>query len=202
MSFDSISYYNHDKPLLVEGKRVKKEYENFQKDILDVLDDVLPVGCKRFWFEGNHEYRTKRISENDPQWQGLIEPENNLDLSKYVIVPFNQVLTLGHMNFLHGIYYNKYNAAKHLFEFEDNVFYGHTHSCQIFTKTTPIHNHPKQGVNIGCMCNKNPHYKRNKPNDWVHQFMYFYLLEDGTFHYYLPTIIDNHCVINGRLYVA
>ena len=202
LDLNCISYYNHDKPLLVEGQRLRKEYQGFQRRVLDLFDQILGEDCKRYWFVGNHEYRATRVCESDPQWQGMIEPEVNLDLSKYKVIPFNEVLTLGHMAFIHGIYYNKYNAFKHLTEFEGNIFYGHTHSSQIHTKTSQIKNLPKQGVNVGCLCNKNPFYKRNKPNDWIHQFMFFYLMGDGSFHYYLPCIIRGRCVINNKEYTA
>jgi hypothetical protein len=200
LDLNCISYYNHDKPLLVEGQRLKKEYKGFQERVLNTFNKILGEDCKRYWFIGNHEYRAQRVCESDPQWQGMIEPENHLDLSKYTTIDFNEVLTLGHMNFIHGIYYNKYSAFKHLSEYEGNIFYGHTHSSQVHTKTSQVKHLPKQGVNIGCLCNKNPFYKRNRPNDWIHQFMFFYLMGDGSFHYYVPTIIQGHCVINDRVY--
>ena len=200
LDLNCISFYNHGKPKLVEGQRLTKDYEGFQKDILDVFDSILPQKCKKYWIVGNHEYRIDRYIESDPQFEGLIEPEKRLNLSDYEVIPFNEVLTIGHMNFIHGIYYNKYHSFKHLIEYEDNIFYGHQHSNQIFTKTSFIHNQPKQGVGVGCLCNKNPHYRRGKPSDWIHQFLYFYIFPDGTFHYYMPIIIDGHCVIDGKVY--
>ena len=202
LDLNCVSFYNHGKPKLIEGQRLSKEYEGFQKDILDRFNGVIKRGCKKYWFIGNHEYRITRFIESDPQFENLIEPEKRLNLKGYNIIPFNHVLTIGHMNFIHGIYYNKYHSFKHLVEYEDNIFYGHTHSNQLFTKTSHLANLPKQGVGVGCLCNKNPHYKRNRPSNWVHQFMFFYIMPDGTFHYYLPIIIDNHVVINGRVYTG
>ena len=200
LDLNCVSFYNHGKPKLVEGQRLDKDYEGFQLDILDRFLSIIPKKCKKYWMVGNHEYRIDRYIESDPQFEGLIEPEKRLDLSKFTIIPFNEVLSIGHMHFIHGIYYNKYHSFKHLVEYEDNIFYGHTHSNQLFTKTSFLHNQPKQGVGVGSLCNKNPHYRRNRPSNWIHQFMYFYLLPDGTFTYYLPIIINNKCVINGKLY--
>jgi len=198
----SISYYNRNKPKLVESKRLAEDYKGFQRDVLDKFDNILDDRCLRYFFIGNHEYRAERIIESDPQYEGFIEPEINLDLSLYKVVPFNGFLTVGKMNFIHGIYINKYNSNKHLSVYEDNVFYGHTHSNQVFTKLSPFLNLPRQAVNVGCLCNKNPSYMRSRPNSWVHQFLFWYMFDDGSFVYYTPIIINDKCFINGKLYHA
>jgi len=202
LDLNCISYYNHDKPLLVEGQRLRKEYQGFQRRVLDLFDQILGVDCKRYWFVGNHEYRATRVCESDPQWQGMIEPERHLDLDKYKIIKMNTVLKLGHMHFIHGVYFNKYYAAKHVNEYGVNIFCGHTHTNQVFTNIAATGNEPKQGVGVGCLCNKNPFYKRNKPNAWIHQFMFFYLFNDGFFNYYTPSIHRGRCVINNKEYTA
>ena len=100
LDLNCVSFYNHGRPKLVEGQRLTKDYEGFQRDILDRFESVLPKRCKKYWFVGNHEYRITRTIESDPQFEGLIEPEKRLRLSKYTIIPFNHVLTIGHMNFI------------------------------------------------------------------------------------------------------
>jgi len=200
MDMNSISFFNKGKPKLTEGKRLKAEYDAFQGDILDVFEPVLKKSCDKIWIDGNHEYRVTRLIESDTQYEGFIEPENNLDLKQWDKIGYNGVLQIGHMYIIHGLYVNIHHSKKHLQVYANNIFYGHTHTNQIHTMTTPIDNQPKQAIGVGCLCNKNPSYMRGRPNGWIHQFMYFYLLPDGTFHYYLPVIIDGHCVINNKIY--
>ena len=88
MDYNCISYFNRNKPKLIEGTRLKKDYEEFQKDILNPLDKILLKKCKRYYLIGNHDYRCILLGESNPQMEGLVEPESNLDLSKYKIIEF------------------------------------------------------------------------------------------------------------------
>jgi len=200
MDMNCISFFNKGKPKLVEGQRLKNEYKGFQCDILNRFESVLKKKCRKIFFIGNHEYRVQRIIECEPQHEGFIEIENNLRLKNWDVIEYNDVVKIGHMFFIHGLYVNIHHAKKHLQVYGDQIFYGHVHDNQIYTSTTPIDNLPKQAVGVGCLCNKNPNYMRNRPNSWIHQFMFFYLFPDGTFTYYLPIIINGCCVINNKLY--
>lgn len=202
MDMDCISYYNRNRPKLLEGKRLKEEYDGFQRDVLDRFEMILGLNCDKYFLIGNHEYRVERYLESNPQHEGFIEPEVNLHLSSWSVIPFNESISVGKMNFIHGIYWNKYHSYKHVNVYEDNIFYGHVHNNQVFTKTTPLLNLPKQAVGVGCMCNKNPSYKRNMPNDWVNQFLFWYMFPDGSFTYYTPTVVNNRVVINDKIYLG
>jgi hypothetical protein len=129
-----------------------------------------------------------------------VEVDVNLRLDDWTLIPFNEVLTLGNMNFIHGVYHNKYCSFKHVSEYDTNVFHGHVHTNQCYTHHTQINNKPKQGVSVGCACNINPAYNNNRPNRWLHQFLFFYLLDNGDFTYYTPIIVDGMCVINDKMY--
>jgi len=200
MHMDCVSSYSEGKPKLLEGKRLEQEYRGFQQDILDRFNNVLKPSCKKYFFIGNHEYRIQRLLEKEPRLEGLIEVENKLQLDDYIVIPFNEPFKLGKMCFIHGIYWNIYHAAKNVREYNENLFSGHVHTSQIHTMNTPVTHDPRQGVSIGCLSNTNPEYKRNKPNNWVHQFLFFYLFEDGTFSYYTPVIVNGRVVINNKLY--
>ena len=199
MDMGCISSFNRSKPKLTEGKRLKREYKGFQTKVLDVLADISPES-KKYFFIGNHEYRTQWLIEQSPQYEGFIEPENNLKLDDYTIVPFNEAMNLGEMYFIHGNYYNKYHSEKNVRIYGKHIFNWHVHTNQIYTMHSPINHLPRQGVSVGCMCNKNPEYKRNQPNHWVNQFIFFYMYGNGQFSYYTPIILNNRCVINGKLY--
>jgi len=201
MDFGTISYHNRKKMRLVEGKRLKREYRAFQKR-LDEIDATLPPDCETFYVLGNHEYRVDRLIEEQPQHEGFIELAHNLDMERYEVIPFNEVFNIGDMWFLHGEYYNKYHAEKNARIYGKHIFNWHVHTNQVYTMHSALDRAPRQGVSVGCTSNKNPSYLLNRPNAWVHQFLYFYLYDDGSFTYYTPIIIDGRCVINGKEYTG
>ena len=200
MDFGCISHHNKGKIRLTENARLKKDYRGFQVEILDKLDAAIPKKCKRYFMIGNHEYWIERLVDDNPQLEGLVEIEDNLHLSNYKIIQFNNVLSIGEINFIHGIWANKYHAEKNIRIYNKNIFSGHVHTNQVFTVVSPITNLPRQGVSVGCLCNKNMDYMHEKPSAWMHQFMYWYELEDKTFRYYLVTIINGIAIINGKIY--
>jgi hypothetical protein len=198
MDMDSISIHNAKKPKLIEGKRLHNQYRRFQSVYLSHLEKIK----HKYFMIGNHEYRVDRLIENSPQYEGFVEVDKNLDLQDWTVVPFNECLSLGEMNFIHGHYWNKYHANKNVSVYGKNIFSWHAHTSQSFTMYSPVNHLPRMGVSIGCMCNKNPDWLRDKPNNWVNQFMFFYLFGDGSFTFYIPTIINGKCFINNKLYVG
>jgi predicted phosphodiesterase len=200
MTLDAISSFNRRKIKLRENKRLKKEYDGFQRDVLDRLEEILPAKCKKYFIIGNHEYRIDRLKEYNPTYEGLIEVENNLNLKNWIIIPFNNVFNIGDMHFTHGWYYNLHYTKKTVLEAQKMIFVGHVHIPQTHTAVSPAYALPKQCVGVGCLCNRNPEYMEDKPNAWVHQFLFWYMFDDGTFTYFQPTIINGRCIINGKVY--
>jgi len=200
MDFGCISHHNKGKVRLTENARLKKDYNGFQERILNRVESVLPKKCKKYFMIGNHEYWIERLVDDNPQLENLVEVASNLDLKNWEIVSFNKSLTLGEVNFIHGFYTNKYFAEKNIRVYGKNVFCGHLHTSQTFTVISPLGCLPKSGVGVGCLCNKNPDYMHNKPNSWVHQFLFWYEFADGSFTYYTPIIINGKCVINNKVY--
>lgn len=200
MDFNTISSFNKKKPKLIEGSRISKDYKHFERDIMKPLESILSEKCKKYFMMGNHEERVSWLIEGEPKLEGLVEVENNVDLSKWEIIKYKQILRLDSMHFIHGLYWNKYHAHKTATIYQKNIFYGHVHNPQIYTTINPIDSLPKQGVSVGCMCDLNPEYKKDEPNRWVNQFLIFYLLTDGTFRYNIATVIYGRTVVNGVLH--
>ena len=199
LNLDCISHHNKGKVKLLENRRIGKDFTGFQKDILNAIEIRLPKNCQKYFMIGNHEYWIDRLIEDNPQLEGLMEVQNNLNLTEYQVVPFNEILKIGEMHFIHGIYTNKYHAEKHARIYQKMLFYGHLHTNQVYTAIAPTTSLPKQAVGVGCLCNRNAEYMRNRPNDWLHQFLIWYMFSDGTFVYQTPIIIHGKTVINGKV---
>lgn len=200
LHMDTISSWNARKPKLLEGKRLKKEYDGFQTEILDRLEAILKPTCKKYFMIGNHEYRVQRYIEKNTQVEGFYEVERNLDLTGWTIIPFNEVFNIGDMYFAHGVFWNKYYAEKTVRIYQKMMFVGHVHIPQTYTAKSPAYALPKQAVGVGCLANVNPSYLEGKPNAWVHQFLFWHMFDDGTFTYYTPIIINGRAVINNKFY--
>jgi len=200
MDFNTISYYNRHKPKLVEGSRIGRDYKRFYGDILFPLNEILGEDCEKYFMFGNHEERIDRLIESQPNLEGLIEVEKNLPLEDWIVKKYKDIITFGHMNFSHGLYWNKYHSNKTVQIYQKNIFYGHVHTHQVYTSISPINCLPKQAVSVGCLCNRNAEYKKEEPNHWVNQFLIFYLLSDGSFRYNVVTILNGRCVVDGKLY--
>lgn len=201
LDLDMISTHTKGKLKLLEERRIFKDYKGFQKDVLNVLDDILKDDCKKWFVIGNHEDRVDRLLDEEPRWEGGMEIENNLDLEDYTIIKYNDSIEIGEMEFIHGDPCNEFHAKKNLMTYGSNIFNWHVHTNQVYTMQSPSRRLPKQGVSIGCLCDKNPHYMRNKPSRWVHQFLFFHMFEDGTFTYYTPIIINGKTVINNKVFI-
>lgn len=81
LDMDTLSVFNIKKPKLLEGKRLKQEYRDFDAEILKPIEQAVPSSCKKYFIIGNHEYRVDRYIERNPQVEGFYEVKNNLDLS-------------------------------------------------------------------------------------------------------------------------
>lgn len=203
ITLDVVSSWNANKPKLIEGARIRSDCHQFDWDILSPHEEICPE-ARRVFMYGNHEERLRWFVQRVPSVEGLVEVENVLDLEErgYVVVPFNEMYRIGKLKVIHGFYWNKYSAAKTANAFESNVLYCHTHTSQAYTKTNPIDRKDyHRATNIGCLCNLNPSYRKNKPNRWIHEFAVVEVhIETGNFNLYPITINDGVFVWNGRVY--
>jgi hypothetical protein len=147
------------------------------------------------FLEGNHENRLTRFIEQHPLLQGSIDIYKDFNLGELDIsfYPMNVIYTIGKMNFTHGWYWSKYHAMKHLDDMGDHIFYGHVHDHQVVIRPLRAEREPFMAMSMGCLCNLNPYWKRNRPNAWVNGLGYFEIGPAGKF---TPLFIP---IINGAL---
>lgn len=198
-----ISHWNKDKKRKVELKRLKSDYENFDRDVLLPIEKIVGDKCQKVWITGNHEDWAQQYLDKNPELEGMIEPEICLRLEErgYDIVPLNSVYKLGKLNVIHGFYHNQYHTAKHANVFDGSVVYGHLHTPQEYVKTSSFDTGRfHSATSLPCLCDLSPDYMKNKPTSWVHGFGVVYILPDGTFHLYRVIMVGNKFIFNNKLY--
>jgi len=204
MSLDCISGWNKSKPLLKEGKRLIKEYEEFDEAILKVHESITSSDTRRTFMMGNHEQRVAWYVQAYPELDGIVDIDRNLKLTErgYKVIPFNGVYKLGKLNVIHGFYWNKYHAAKTVEAFEGNVVYCHVHNPQMYAKVSPLDQKGYHtATSLPCLCNIKPDYKRNAPNFWLNGFgIVEHLPATGFFNLYTIIIIEGCFMYNGTYY--
>lgn len=190
-TFDSLSSWNKDKPLLAENKRYKEEVK-FCRDELYFLRNKLP-NTKHYFLFGNHEQRAKWFVEKHPALEDFINVEKDLWLKELdmEVVGFNDFVEIGELAWTHGYFWTKYHARRHLDEFAGNVIYGHVHHFQSDTKN--VHYRKKELIahSIGCLTSRYPEWKGNKPTRFQNGFATVEYRSNGEFN------INPHVIIGG-----
>jgi len=193
MNMDAVDHWKKMKGRirLLEGKRIKAEYEAFDKEILTPFEKVISKDCKKVYMLGNHEDWIQLAIDQNPQGEGYWEIDKNLRLKErgYHVVSYGNTYQLGKLRVIHGIYTSLHHAKKTVSAYEKSVVYGHTHDIQKFTKVTPENVRDfHTAESIGCLCSLNPNYAENRPNKWVHGFAIVYIRPDNSFNLYHSVI--------------
>ncbi len=204
MSLDCVSFWNKKKPLLKEGQRLKKDYENFNREILQTHENITRQDIRRTFIMGNHEERVISYVEENPELEGFLDIDLTLNLHDrgYKVIPFGEYHRIGKLYVIHGKYWNMYHAKKTVEVFEGNVVYAHVHNPQMFTKISPIDSKGyHMATSLPCLCNIEPDYKKNAPNHWVNGFgIVEHLPATGFFNLYTIIIIEGSFMYNGKYY--
>lgn len=210
LDYFTISKYNEGKPGVIEGRTILEECQAGEK-ILARHEKIIRHNnpeAKMFLLEGNHEYRATIFTQRFPHLKGIIEPEEVLKLKKKKIEYIKswsagQILSIGKANFTHGDYTNIHHAKKMVEAYEDNIFYGHTHDCNSYNKTTKGTGKTKVGQAMGCLCDYPAHedYTRGKATNWQQAIGTFFFYPDGQFTYYISRIFNNTFIApDGTVY--
>ena len=174
--------------------------------VLAEIDKAVPVGCVKYFLKGNHEDRADGIlhKPDGDYWKKHIDIGERLSLSQrgWTVIPYNDKIKLGKLNYTHGFYFGAHHAQAEARVYCENVLYGHTHQIQVFTMPTPARELSFWSASIGCLCDVNPEWQRGKPNAWDHAFCEVDYLPDGSFFPHIHRIIKGRCIINGKLYTA
>lgn len=113
------------------------------------------------------------------------------------LIPYDSrdgVLSIGHLNVVHGYHTGASACASHS-RIYGNVVFGHIHSIESF-QTPGLKQ--QEARSIGCLCDLNPGYANRKTGKlrWAHGFAYGFIFNDGTYQ------IHQAREIEGKFYVS
>ena len=207
---DAISAFNAGKPRkITQAPTVQEQFSEanlFLNRHLSTVTRHNPT-VDLVYLEGNHEERTERYVDRNPELQGLVDIEQALRLKqrgvKYVrFWSTGELYQLGKLYIGHGAYAVQNHAAKHVRDFGCNIMYGHTHDVQQFTVKQRGKNQTLLAQSIGCLCAHDQPYMRGRPTNWSTAFAIVYLYPDGLFQHEVVMIQKHRFVgpTTGKLY--
>ena len=210
LDMDSISHHAMESGeyKALEGKRLKKDYEAFEK-ILRRHSKIVGKDCQIYYFMGNHEEWANRLIDHMPTLEGFIEPENNLPFEelKIKVIPPRGIMKIGKLHFIHGdidkgSYSSTHHAKKVVDLYNRNIAYGDKHTDQTFTKVAPVGlDDIHTAYSIPCLANTRPAWNRDKPTAWINGFGVFYIRDDGSFNLYKVIAVKNSFISpDGYIY--
>lgn len=190
-----LSKFDKDNKLIAKDK-LREEYDA----VMTMMDKHISLSkaSEVYYVEGNHEFRVQKVLESEPVGKGFVEIPEAMKLKERGIewVELNKWVKIGKLFFTHGIYCNMYHARKHVETCQRNVIYGHTHTIQVHSGVHPYDKDlPHIAKSIGCLCDLNPAYMKNRPSQWMNGFYIAEIESDDTF---TDTIIP---VVNGSFRV-
>lgn len=186
----------------MEGKRLRKTYDDFNSQIMDQLNLSLPDYCRKIFLLGNHCNFIEKYIDKIPELEGFAEVRRNVHLDNWEVIDNKGFAKIGKMYFTHGdiLKNGKFHTDKMVQVSERNIFYGHFHTLQSFVKVNSFDCEPHMAMCIPCACDKNPDYMKNKPSAWVNGFGVFYIMPNGNFNIYPVISSKDHFIFNGKYY--
>jgi len=139
---------------------------------------------------GNHDQRLERYLRGNPEWAGMVEPQNYLQLTTpdWTWLDYGSVYRLGKLNFLHGetIRSKATDSAKRAASmYLKNVRFGHFHTYAAATLYSAIDEDIKTAISVPCCCTRDMEWMGKSPNTWIQGFLYGYVHPNGNFQDYV-----------------
>lgn len=200
----AISHHTKDKKRKTEGFRLIRDAEECHKEVILPIESILPREGRKVYIVGNHENWIEDLLDEDPALEGIVNISSLLTLApKWEVIPQGGGTHYEKLYFLHGdtVTGGEHVAKSGVVNYERNVRFGHHHTYQAYTKTSPIDSKlPKTGVAVPCLCSKDVGYMKRRPHRWVQGFLWGYMTPNGPFADYVAVIINGQLIINGKIY--
>lgn len=207
MDWDFCSRWSADNARKAEGQRFLSEYITGNA-VLDQIQDAARnknPDCHLIVLEGNHDWRIQNVIDKTPALSGLIDVESNLRFKERNALFWRywvhrKPIIIGKAHFIHGDYIGVHHAKKTADSYHRNVFYGHTHTLQAYTKTT-LAEDSVQCWSLGTLSIFDLEYMGKRPSSWMQCFAEFFIQPDGSFNHYVTNVIDHSfTAIDGQFY--
>lgn len=204
MDLDQLSRFSDGDARLIASRGLRKDFD-LANQLLDKIDRI-PCNSWKVYLKGNHEARTETFSKRLPQLEELISVPYNLGLKQrgwhWVDTYQHNTMTLqiGKANFIHGLYCSKYHAQRHVEDYGVNIFTGHTHDAQTYSKVRAGKDDSIVGASLGVMARHDLAYKNGKPDRWQQGFAIFDFHKNGCFNWQFVSIFNHRFKIDGVTY--
>lgn len=200
----AISHHRRGRVGQLEGLRLLADAQECREAVIRPLEKL--IKGKLIYHIGNHEDWLRDVTDELPALEGIVDIRSLLKLSsKWEVIEQGKASKLGKLTFIHGDQIkggaNPANYA--VTAYERNVRFGHFHTFQIATKTTPVDANGHTGIAVPCLCKKGHAYGEGAPNKWMQGFLWGYIGgPDNCFNDYVTVIVNGKAVINGKSYVG
>ena len=198
----AISHHTKGKPGQIEGLRLLGDAQELRAALIDPVEKL--TKDRLVYHYGNHEDWLLDLIDEVPALEGVVEPENLLKLGKrWEVVETGGVSKLGKLTFVHGdtVKGGQNPTLAAVTNYERNIRFGHFHTFQVATKTTPVDANGHTGIAVPCLCRNGQRYGGRTPNKWVQGFLYGYVGgPHGCFGDYVAIIVNGQSIINGKVY--
>lgn len=198
----SISHHRKGVAGQLEGLRLLAEAKECRESVIEPLEQL--IKGRLIYHIGNHEDWLNDVVDDQPSLEGIVDIGALLKLNdQWEIVGQGKASRLGKLTFVHGdtVKGGQNPALWAVTAYERNIRFGHYHTFQMATKTTPIDANGHTGIAVPCLSKKGHRYGQGSPNKWMQGFLWGYVNgPQGMFSDYVTVIVDGKAIIHDKLY--
>lgn len=198
----AVSHHRKGKAGQTEGLRILSDAKECREAIIEPLEKL--VKGRLVYHIGNHEDWLQDVIDEMPALEGIVDVKPLLKLERrWEVIAQGKTSRIGKLHFAHGdtVKGGQNPALAAVTNYERNIRFGHFHTFQMATKTTPVDANGHTGISVPCLCKKDPAYGENLPNKWMQGFLWGYVNgPEGLFNDYVTVIVNGKAIVNGRLY--
>jgi metallophosphoesterase superfamily enzyme len=198
----SISHHRRGQAGNLEGLRLLAEAKELRGEVIEPLEKQ--IRGRLIYHIGNHEDWLSDLVVEWPTLEGIVDIRALLNLKdKWEVIPQGKASKIGKLTFIHGdtVKGGQNPALWAVTAYERNVRFGHFHTFQMATKTTPVDANGHTGIAVPCLSKKGHKYGQGAPNKWMQGFLWGYINgPEGIFNDYTTVIVNGKAMINGKVY--
>lgn len=198
----SISHHRRGMAGQLESLRLLAEAKEARDTIIAPLEKL--VKGRLVYHVGNHEDWLQDLVNEMPTLEGIVDIGSLLKLGdQWEVIGSGKASKLGKLTFVHGdtVKGGQNPALAAVTNYERNIRFGHFHTFQIATKTTPVDANGHTGIAVPCLSKKAHSYGGGAPNKWMQGFLWGYVNgPENIFNDFVTVIVNGKAIINGKLY--